>query len=59
MLLTEPVSPELLCDGRLTKGADVYAFGVLLWELITGPSLSFESSLKCVHMYHMGWRGYH
>eukprot|EP00891_Asterochloris_glomerata_P005705 jgi/Astpho2/5705/gw1.00079.187.1_t len=27
--------PELLMDGILTKAADVYAFGVLLWEMYT------------------------
>ena len=25
--------PELLRDGQLSKAADVYAFGVLLWEM--------------------------
>jgi len=28
--------PELLLENRLSKAADVYAFGVLLWELHTG-----------------------
>jgi len=28
--------PELLVENRLSKAADVYAFGVLLWELYTG-----------------------
>lgn len=28
--------PELLSEGRLSKAADVYAFGVLLWEMLTG-----------------------
>ena len=28
--------PELLRDGLLTKAADVYAFGVLLWEMYIG-----------------------
>jgi serine/threonine protein kinase len=28
--------PELLMEGKLTKSADVYAFGVLLWEMYTG-----------------------
>ncbi|KAK9810348.1 hypothetical protein WJX72_009180 [[Myrmecia] bisecta] len=28
--------PELLSEGRLSKAADVYSFGVLLWELYTG-----------------------
>ena len=27
--------PELLAEGRLSKAADVYAFGVLLWEMYT------------------------
>ena len=28
--------PELLADGTLTKAADVYAFGVLVWEMYNG-----------------------
>lgn len=28
--------PELLTAGKLSKAADVYAFGVLLWEMYTG-----------------------
>jgi PAS domain-containing protein len=28
--------PELLTSGRLSKAADTYAFGVLLWEMYTG-----------------------
>lgn len=28
--------PELLMDGTLTKSADAYAFGVLLWEMWNG-----------------------
>ena len=31
--------PELLMEGKLTKSADVYAFGVLLWELYTGQAM--------------------
>lgn len=28
--------PELIKDGLLTKAADVYAFGVIIWELYVG-----------------------
>lgn len=31
--------PELLKDGRLTAAADVYSFGMLVWELISGRQL--------------------
>jgi len=30
------VPPELLLENRLSKAADVYAYGVILWELYTG-----------------------
>ena len=32
-------SKELLLDGRLTKSSDVFAFGRLCWELVTGQKL--------------------
>lgn len=28
--------PEMLKDGYLAKAADVYSFGILLWELLSG-----------------------
>ena len=30
------MSPELLLEGRLSKAADVYSFGVLLWQVRGG-----------------------
>ncbi|KAI8472387.1 MAG: hypothetical protein J3K34DRAFT_209795 [Monoraphidium minutum] len=30
------MAPELLLSGRASKASDVYAFGILLWELYTG-----------------------
>ena len=32
-------SPELLTEGRLTKASDVFAFGIVLWELVSGQRL--------------------
>ena len=29
------VPPELLTEGRLSRAADVYAFGVMIWEMAT------------------------
>ena len=36
--LTTPTTqaPEVMLEGQISKAADVYAFGVLLWELFTG-----------------------
>lgn len=30
------MAPEVLMNGRVSKAADVYSFGILLWELYTG-----------------------
>lgn len=30
------MSPELFMAGHVSKGSDVYAFGILLYEIITG-----------------------
>lgn len=30
------MSPEALVHGHISKAADVYAFGITLWELFTG-----------------------
>eukprot|EP00884_Botryococcus_braunii_P023549 jgi/Botrbrau1/9879/Bobra.0080s0014.1 len=29
------LAPEVITEGRLSKAADVYAFGVLVWEMVT------------------------
>jgi serine/threonine protein kinase len=29
-------APETMLQGKLSRSSDVYAFGVLLWELCTG-----------------------
>ncbi|KAL0035971.1 hypothetical protein WJX77_009876 [Trebouxia sp. C0004] len=31
--------PELLSQGKMTRAADVYSFGMLMWEMYTGCSL--------------------
>jgi serine/threonine protein kinase len=30
------MAPELLLHGRASKASDVYAYGILLWEMLTG-----------------------
>lgn len=30
------LAPEILLDGRISKAADTYAFGITLWEMYTG-----------------------
>ncbi len=29
-------APELLSQGKLTKAADIYSLGVIMWEVTTG-----------------------
>ena len=41
--------PERLMEGKLTKSADVYAFGVLLWEMYTGSVVITKSCSYCLH----------
>ncbi len=48
-------SPELLTDGRLTKASDVFAFGILLWELVTGLRLFPDMHHMQVRNRHGGW----
>jgi serine/threonine protein kinase len=30
------MAPEVLLNGHISKAADVYSFGITLWELFTG-----------------------
>ncbi len=32
------MAPELLLHGRMSKAADVYAYGITLWELYTAEN---------------------
>ena len=32
------ISPELLKSGKISRAVDVYAYGVLLWELYHGQT---------------------
>eukprot|EP00727_Mastigamoeba_balamuthi_P013551 m51a1_g8819 putative serine threonine protein (1228) ;mRNA; f:326052-330505 len=36
--------PEVIAQAPLTPAADVYAFGIVLWELIAPPDLTMSSS---------------
>ncbi|BDA49709.1 probable LIM domain-containing serine/threonine-protein ki at C-terminar half [Coccomyxa sp. Obi] len=48
---------EMLMEGKMTKAADVYSFGMLMWEVLTGKKV-FEglrqSQIICKVM--TGWR---
>ena len=45
LLQTMPyMPPELLAQSQLTPKADVYSFGIVMWELLSGQvSLSYTS----------------
>jgi serine/threonine protein kinase len=41
------MAPEILMYGKISSSSDVYAFGILLWELYTG-SLAFKGVPKAL-----------
>lgn len=47
------MSPELLVDGVYTSKSDVWAFGVLLWEVMSlgqqpYPGMPNANAIKCI-----------
>eukprot|EP00803_Ostreobium_quekettii_P004987 evm.model.scf_463.4 EVM.evm.TU.scf_463.4 scf_463:59026-71386(-) len=38
------LSPEILRDGKLSEGADVYAYGMIMWQLVCGESVFKQKS---------------
>jgi len=51
-LIHRHMSPEVLLEGRVSKAADVYAFGITMWELFTAGYAykgvkSIQASLCC------------
>lgn len=52
--------PELLTTGRLSKSVDVYAFGVLLWEMCTGKRpwagmMQMQVNSQLGHVRRLSW----
>ncbi len=43
------VPPELLAKGTLTTKADVYAIGVLMWEIFTAEKVGGHAAMQCSH----------
>jgi len=52
------MAPELLLHGRASKASDVYAFGILLWELATGrrPYSGTPVGMLAHKVVQQGWR---
>lgn len=44
------MAPEMMTEGRASKASDVYAFGILLWELYTG-----DRPWKGINNAHLAW----
>ena len=45
--------PELLKEGKLTRAADVYSFGVIMWELYSNKALHEGMTMAQVpYLYH-------
>ncbi len=44
------MAPEILLHGRVSKAADVYAFGITMWEVMTGEQVgSFIDTQVLLH----------
>ncbi len=44
------MAPEILMHGRVSKAADVYAFGITMWEVMTGEQVgSFIDTQVLLH----------
>jgi serine/threonine protein kinase len=52
-------APELLVGAHVNEKADIYSFGVLMWELTTGevPSRGGLRPLKCAWRQRFFWGG--
>eukprot|EP00775_Hariotina_reticulata_P004405 gene4405-4658_t len=52
------MAPELLLHGRASKASDVYAYGILLWELATGrrPYSGTPVGMLAHKVAQQGWR---
>lgn len=52
------MAPELLLHGHASKASDVYAFGILLWELATGrrPYSGTPVGMLAHKVVQQGWR---
>ncbi|KAF8060070.1 AMSH1 [Scenedesmus sp. PABB004] len=52
------MAPELLLHGRASKASDVYAYGILLWELSTGrrPYSGTPVGMLAHKVAQQGWR---
>ncbi|RIB06133.1 kinase-like domain-containing protein [Gigaspora rosea] len=40
------VAPEVLKKGHYTTASDIYSFGIILWEILYGKSVSFDEAHK-------------
>ncbi|RIB12257.1 kinase-like domain-containing protein [Gigaspora rosea] len=40
------IAPEVLNGGHYTTASDIYSFGIILWEILYGKTVSFNDALK-------------